>query len=65
MFLYHTFNNPPVPHGVETFFVYGVPPDNTTSAILLSNIMIDYWISFITSLDPNDGHGTPRMLFHP
>ncbi|THU76526.1 hypothetical protein K435DRAFT_899329 [Dendrothele bispora CBS 962.96] len=24
--------------------------------------MIDYWVSFATSLDPNDGLGSPRDL---
>ena len=42
------------------FFVYGAPPDKSPSAVGLSENMIDYWVSFATSLDPNDGHGTPR-----
>ena len=25
--------------------------------------MIDYWVSFATSLDPNDGLGLPRKFF--
>jgi len=49
-----------VSHGREVAFVYGVPPDNSTSAITLSRIMIDYWVSFATSLDPNDGRGISR-----
>jgi len=49
-----------VSHASEVFFVYGVPPDQSVSAIGLSRIMIDYWVSFATSLDPNDGHGIPR-----
>jgi len=24
--------------------------------------MIDYWISFATSLNPNDGHGNQRII---
>ena len=49
-----------VSHGSEVFFVYGAPPDTSASALNLSRIMIDYWVSFATSLDPNDGHGSPR-----
>ena len=49
-----------VSHGSEVFFVYGAPPDKSASALNLSRIMIDYWVSFATSLDPNDGLGTPR-----
>jgi len=26
--------------------------------------MIDYWVSFATSLDPNDGRGIARMLLY-
>lgn len=54
-----------VSHGTEVPFVYGGPPDNSTSAIALSRIMIDYWVSFATSLDPNDGRGIPRTSFFP
>jgi acetylcholinesterase len=49
----------PVSHGSEVVFVYGQPPQ-TPSSIKLSSIMIDYWVSFATSLDPNDGRGNPR-----
>ncbi|KAM6490163.1 hypothetical protein JOM56_014355 [Amanita muscaria] len=30
-----------------------------------STAMVDYWISFATSLDPNDGRGTPRPIWEP
>ncbi|KAJ7491156.1 esterase 1 [Mycena latifolia] len=33
---------------------------NSTSAETLSTQMIDYWISFAVSLDPNDGRGSDR-----
>ncbi|KAF7350372.1 Carboxylic ester hydrolase [Mycena venus] len=44
------------------------PPNNRTrdrrarpaSAIALATQMIDYWVSFATSLDPNDGLGSNR-----
>ena len=32
----------------------------TSSAAQLSRVMIDYWVSFATSLNPNDGHGVSR-----
>ncbi|KAG5220603.1 alpha/beta-hydrolase [Salix suchowensis] len=32
----------------------------TPQALALSRIMVDYWVSFATSLDPNDGKGLPR-----
>ncbi|KAF5325202.1 hypothetical protein D9619_009955 [Psilocybe cf. subviscida] len=49
-----------VSHGSEVFFVYGAPPDQSPSAVALSRTMIDYWVSFATSLTPNDGKGLPR-----
>ncbi|KAF9011689.1 esterase 1 [Cyathus striatus] len=49
-----------VEHSSEVTFVYGQPPDQSPSARNLSSIMIDYWVSFATSLDPNDGKGNPR-----
>ncbi|KAF8961457.1 extracellular triacylglycerol lipase precursor [Flammula alnicola] len=52
-----------VSHGSEVFFVYGAPPDTSASALHLSSVMIDYWVSFATSLDPNDGLGNPRPLW--
>jgi len=49
-----------VSHGSEIPFVYGAPRDNSTSARTLSSLMIEYWVSFATSLDPNDGRGIAR-----
>lgn len=49
-------------HASEVGFVYGHPPNGTASAVQLSEIMMDYWISFATSLDPNDGHGVSRSF---
>ncbi|KAJ7766334.1 Alpha/Beta hydrolase protein [Mycena maculata] len=50
-----------VSHGSEITFVYGAPNDTSPSSILLSRIMTDYWVSFATSLTPNDGLGVvPR-----
>ncbi|KAJ3886403.1 extracellular triacylglycerol lipase precursor [Lentinula edodes] len=49
-----------VSHGSEIVFVYGAPPNPNASATGLSEAMIEYWVSFATSLDPNDGKGISR-----
>ncbi|PFH50825.1 hypothetical protein AMATHDRAFT_60267 [Amanita thiersii Skay4041] len=49
-----------VGHAFEIPYVYGVVQNPSKSAARLSAIMIDYWVSFATSLDPNDGRGFPR-----
>lgn len=51
-----------VPHGGDIPFVFGQVAALNESApvIALSTVMIDYWVSFATSLDPNDGLGSPR-----
>ncbi|KAI0322476.1 Carboxylesterase [Amylostereum chailletii] len=50
-----------VSHGSEIPYVYGTATlANTTTASPFSQTMMDYWISFATSLDPNDGKGSPR-----
>ena len=51
-------------HSAELPFVYGAPNDTSAAATSLSDAMIDYWISFATSLDPNDGRGKPRIISH-
>ncbi|KAK1222241.1 hypothetical protein PQX77_014874 [Marasmius sp. AFHP31] len=48
-----------VRHGSEVEYVFG-NQSATQSDTSLSRLMIDYWISFATSLDPNDGKGLPR-----
>ncbi|KAJ7574844.1 hypothetical protein C8J56DRAFT_742584, partial [Mycena floridula] len=40
---------------VELYYMMNQVPNLTLSAV-----MTDYWISFISSLDPNDGLGTKR-----
>ncbi len=54
-----------VPHGSEILFIYGTLNSSTEpeSSILLGEMMVDYWVSFATSLDPNDGLGMSRELF--
>uniref|UniRef100_A0A8H7XT35 Carboxylic ester hydrolase n=1 Tax=Psilocybe cubensis TaxID=181762 RepID=A0A8H7XT35_PSICU len=47
-------------HGSEVPYVYGAPSDTSASSLRISSLMIDYWVSFATSLDPNDGRGIPR-----
>jgi len=49
-----------VPHGSEISYVYGLPTDQSASSLRISELMIDYWISFATSLNPNDGNGMKR-----
>ncbi|KAJ2929060.1 hypothetical protein H1R20_g8034, partial [Candolleomyces eurysporus] len=50
-----------VPHAAEIAYVYGqVPPTAGAASQNLSVVMMDYWISFTVSLDPNDGKGVER-----
>ncbi|KAJ6611553.1 Alpha/Beta hydrolase protein [Mycena sp. CBHHK59/15] len=50
-----------VAHGSDVPYVYGDPADQSPASIFLSDVIIDYWVSFATSLTPNDGHGVvPR-----
>ncbi|KAK0224140.1 extracellular triacylglycerol lipase precursor [Armillaria fumosa] len=54
-----------VTHASEIDFVYGQLNSSSepASSILLSEMMVDYWVSFATSLDPNDGLGTSRPFW--
>ncbi|KAF8991038.1 extracellular triacylglycerol lipase precursor [Hymenopellis radicata] len=54
-----------VAHANDVYFVYGAVPsmNETASSNALSLAMIDYWVSFATSLDPNDGLGVARPLW--
>ncbi|KAK7019641.1 hypothetical protein VNI00_018026 [Paramarasmius palmivorus] len=55
-----------VSHGSEVVFVYGAAlasGNASVSAVTLSTAMIEYWVSFATSLDPNDGKGVPRPVW--
>ncbi|CAK5277527.1 unnamed protein product [Mycena citricolor] len=49
-----------VAHGSEVFYVFGTPADTSSASVTISRIMTDFWISFATSLTPNDGLGIPR-----
>ena len=45
-------------HGAEIPYVYGVQDELPTEAEhVLSQNMIDYYISFVVNLDPNDKNG--------
>ncbi|KAJ7178115.1 esterase 1 [Mycena filopes] len=66
----YLFTQPQVPpslgvyHGSEVRFVYGaVSPMASNSDYKLSRVMLDYWLSFANSLDPNDGLGVSRPLW--
>ncbi|KAK0447147.1 extracellular triacylglycerol lipase precursor [Armillaria borealis] len=54
-----------VPHGSEIPFIYGTLNSSAEpeSSILLGEMMVDYWVSFATSLDPNDGLGISRPFW--
>ncbi|KAJ7127849.1 esterase 1 [Mycena epipterygia] len=55
-----------VTHTSEIFYVFGleaVVGSRPASAVQLSTQMVDYWVSFATSLDPNDGHGSKRPIW--
>ena len=50
-------------HGSELLSIYpDLSNDTSAAATLLSDVMLDYWISFATSLDPNDGYGNKRTI---
>ncbi|KAJ7439517.1 esterase 1 [Mycena latifolia] len=65
----YLFDQPQTPpplgvyHGSEVRFVYGGVSPLAASDCELSRMMIDYWVSFATSLDPNDGLGVPRPVW--
>ncbi|KAJ7219550.1 extracellular triacylglycerol lipase precursor [Mycena pura] len=68
----YSFTDPPppnefpvfwgVPHATDANYFFGTLPSLNASvaAIHLAEQMIDYWLSFTTSLDPNDGKGSKR-----
>jgi Carboxylesterase family len=58
----HTNNDrrPAVPHGAEIPYIFGNTPDPSPEGQELKTIMMDYWISFTVSSDPNDGKGIER-----
>ncbi|KAI0742345.1 extracellular triacylglycerol lipase precursor [Daedaleopsis nitida] len=54
-----------VAHTSELPFVYGLTALTSPDAgeQLLSQAILDYWISFAVSLTPNDGKGVPRTIW--
>ncbi|KAH6896272.1 triacylglycerol lipase 3 [Coprinopsis sp. MPI-PUGE-AT-0042] len=58
-----TFENDPaygIHHGAEIPYIFGNTADASPSGQELKAHMMDYWISFIVNLDPNDGKGSKR-----
>ncbi|KAF5310335.1 hypothetical protein D9611_012078 [Ephemerocybe angulata] len=49
-----------VRHGSEVPYVYGQPPSTDSTGETISTIVMDYWISFTVSLNPNDKKGAKR-----
>ncbi|KZT41185.1 extracellular triacylglycerol lipase precursor [Sistotremastrum suecicum HHB10207 ss-3] len=55
-----------VSHSKEIVYVFGVQALTGDPAVaLLSVQMMDYWISFAVSLNPNDGKGSKRPFWSP
>ncbi|PPQ88331.1 hypothetical protein CVT25_012442 [Psilocybe cyanescens] len=52
-----------VPHSAEIFYIFDTLANRTPTAVALGRIMRDYWISFATSLDPNDNHGNTKRAY--
>ncbi|KJA24904.1 hypothetical protein HYPSUDRAFT_76245 [Hypholoma sublateritium FD-334 SS-4] len=49
-----------IPHSSELDYVFNTLVNKTPTAIALSRNIQDYWLSFATSLTPNDGRGARR-----
>ena len=51
-----------VTHALEVPYVYGATQKTSSNAgsWLLSEAMLDYWLSFVVSQTPNDGKGVSR-----
>jgi carboxylesterase type B len=49
-----------VTHGAEIAYVHGSVDPSDSAGQTFSNVVMDYWISFTVSLDPNDGRGSER-----
>ncbi|EJD54324.1 alpha/beta-hydrolase [Auricularia subglabra TFB-10046 SS5] len=46
-------------HGAQNRYIFGSV--TSSSDVLLSTTVMDYYLSFVNSLDPNDGLGVPRF----
>ena len=49
-----------VNHGAEIAYVYGDVPNPDPAEQQFAKTVMDYWISFTVSLDPNDNKGQSR-----
>ncbi|KAJ7074994.1 Alpha/Beta hydrolase protein [Mycena belliarum] len=69
----YIFTEPPPPslgappffgvfHAVDENYLFGrlAAENGSAAALHLAEVIIDYWLSFTTSLDPNDGLGAKR-----
>jgi acetylcholinesterase len=54
-----------VPHAADVPYLYGSCAGLSATCPTLSKTMIDYMLSFATSLDPNDKKGAPRPQWLP
>ena len=52
-----------VTHGAEIAYVHGGVDPSYSAGQKFSNVVMDYWISFTVSLDPNDGKGVESECF--
>lgn len=52
-----------VTHGAEIAYVHGRVPPEDAAGQRFSTVVMDYWISFTVSLDPNDNNGVKREYF--
>ncbi|KAJ7719236.1 esterase 1 [Mycena maculata] len=52
-------------HAVDVNYTFGALAslNGSAAAVHLGKQMVDYWLSFATSLDPNDEHGSKRPLW--
>ncbi|KAJ7150711.1 extracellular triacylglycerol lipase precursor [Mycena filopes] len=60
-----------IPHASELSYVYGYPvvdfisPGSPEAFATLSPVVMDYWLAFAATLDPNDGKGSARAHWEP
>ncbi|KAA1474772.1 esterase 1 [Dentipellis sp. KUC8613] len=56
-----------VRHSAELPYVFGASSLGSEGQVdeALSNTIMDYWISFAATLDPNDGKGSKRPVWEP
>ncbi|KAL1744407.1 Alpha/Beta hydrolase protein [Schizophyllum fasciatum] len=50
----------PVVHGADNWYQFGTENIRSPADTVLATVIMDYWLSFATSLNPNDGLGSER-----